>query len=169
MLLPVPRSFAVVSHRMFLPLLSPPVFVVTLVCCFRVLSFLTLFHFFGFVSKLRYLAHLCALSPFSSQVAMEDLSDMMANSFHHTSKENSDMDVGGGGLREEGVERITFDLVGRVVSEKNFLVIRCNPILNCCSGQSRAFNSSRWGTIASYYNLITPWIEHMQWREALGC
>lgn len=51
---------------------------------------------------------------------MEDISDMMANTFNLTSKEDHEVDLGGGYSNEEGAERITFDLVGRVVSERNF-------------------------------------------------
>lgn len=51
---------------------------------------------------------------------MEDLSDMMANTFNLTSKEDHEVDLGGGYSNEEGAERMTFDLVGRVVSERNF-------------------------------------------------
>lgn len=45
---------------------------------------------------------------------------MMANSFHLTSKEDREVDVGDGGSDEHVEEQTTFDLVGRVVAEKSF-------------------------------------------------
>lgn len=52
---------------------------------------------------------------------MEDLSAALARNFSLTSKEDTDVDVGGGvdGVR---VQKATFDVVGRVVSEKTYYV-----------------------------------------------
>lgn len=51
--------------------------------------------------------------------SMEDLSDLLASNARLTSKENSDIDVGGGEEETEAT-RDTYDVVGRVVSAKTY-------------------------------------------------
>lgn len=50
---------------------------------------------------------------------MADISELMANTFHLTSKEEADVDGVGGSTEAEG-EVVTFDLLGCVLSEKTF-------------------------------------------------
>lgn len=66
-----------------------------------------------FITELS-LATLCAPSPRSIIAIMKDLSDILANNFHLTSKEDDDIDVGENPFGDSPYGT-TYDLVGRVV------------------------------------------------------
>lgn len=61
----------------------------------------------------------CTLITSSIIASMEDLANMLANNFHLTGKEDDEVD-GVDNLEEGSTDEPTFDLVGRVVSEKTY-------------------------------------------------